>query len=328
MSSMSIKTNHQHTRQSDTTNTVAVLSVSLLVLTCACTKTQQLGPTIHSSASSVNYAAEYPSRFQALNQKFVDSTTKARTDWDQFNRFVGELSGPRWEQVKTVYEQADAAGRSEAVVEWMRQSGYITEFIEGNDGVLSQRIGSHVNAQINKEAKPQEEQFDSRPFVRWALKDATSKLIDKRYKDLNEAHRFIDMYGDSLGKKNIKALEKQTDTITEASFIVYVALFDLRQQLEARIAEADDVKSTLDNEIEGLQLVAEDPKTSKDKKNATTKRISELLKIKAPIDEQTAKAKQLLTDFDKKLEQFQKDYKETFEKLIDAVEQKASEEKK
>jgi hypothetical protein len=273
----------------------------------------------------LSYATEYPSRLEALNKKFIDSSAKARSDWESFERFVRELKQPRWDQVKTVYQQADTAGRSEAIVQWMRQSGYITAFIESNDGAFAQRIGSHVNAQINKEEDPVVEDFDSRPFVRWALKDATGKLIEKRYQELNEAHRFVDMYSDSLGKKNLKVLGRQADTITEASFIVYVALIDLRQQMQARVEEADDVKNTLDNEIEGLQLVASDPEGTKEAKAVASKRIAQLLKIKAPIDAHIEKANTLVAEFEQKLEQLQKVYQEAFEKLIESVEQKEAE---
>ncbi len=298
------------------------LALAVFVFITACTKTDQTGPTIYSSASSLSYATEYPSRLEALNQKFVDLSANAQSDWEGFKLFVRKLKQPRWDQVKTVYQQADMAGRSEAIVQWMRQSGYIAAFIESNDGAFAQRIGSHVNAQFNKEPDPAVEDFDSRPFVRWALKDATGKLIEKRYQELNEAHRFIDMYSDSLGKKNLKKLAQQTDTITEASFIVYIALIDLKQQMQARVDEADEVKNTLDNEIEGLQLVASDPEGTKEAKAAANKRIAALLKVKAPIDAHIEKARTLVADFEQKLEQLQNAYQEAFDKLIEAVEQK------
>ena len=207
----------------------------------------------------------------------------------------------------------------------MRQSGYISAFIESNDGAFAQRIGSHVNAQISKESGSAVEDFDSRPFVRWALKDSASKLIEKRYQELNEAHRFVDMYSDTLGKKNLKDLGLQADTITEASFIVYIALIDLRHQIQARMEEADDVKNTLDNEIEGLQLVASDPDGTKEAKAAANKRIAELLKIKAPIDAHIEKAQALGEQFEQKLETIQNAYQEAFDKLIASVEQKERE---
>ncbi|MFH1268144.1 MAG: hypothetical protein ABIK89_20690, partial [Planctomycetota bacterium] len=299
-----------------------VLLSMLLVLISACTKSHQTGPTIYSSASSLSYAAEYSSRLQALNKKFLEASAKARTNWEQFSGFAGELTGPRWDQVKVVYEKADQAGRSEAVVEWMRQSDHVTGFIDANEGVLSQRMGAYVNAQIKKEEKPAAEDFDSRPAVRWALKDATSKVIHDRYRELNEAHRLLAAHGDSLGKKDVKTLEKQVDTITEVSFIVYVVLLDLKQQLQAKVEEGDEVKGTLDNEIKRLQLVAEAPESSKEDKAAAREGMAELLKVKAPIDADAQKSRQVLDDFEERLEQFQKQYQGTFKKLIDVVEQK------
>lgn len=311
-----------------------VLSSMVLVLSSGCTTTQQTGPTIYSSASSLSYATEYPSRLQTLNKKIDEVSAKARSNWGQFNRFAGELTEPRWDEVKTVYEKADMAGRSDAVVEWMRQSGHVTEFIETNDGALSQRIGAHVNAQINKDQIKKEEkkddksdanEFDSRPAVRWALKDATSKVVDDRYRELNEAHRFITAYGNSLGKKNIKTLEAQVDEITEASFIVNVVLLDLRQQMQAKVDETDEVRATLDNEIERLQLVVDAPESSKKDKAAAKEGIAELLKTKAPIDANAQKARQNLDGFEQRLGQFQKEYQDAFKRLLDAVEQKAAE---
>jgi len=322
---MPITARSTHKKRFNNRLTRVALAVAICVFVSACTKTDQTGPTIYSSASSLSYATEYPSRLEALNQKFVDSSAKARSDWESFEGFVSELKQPRWDQVKTVYQQADAAGRSDAIVQWMRQSGYITAFIESNDGAFAQRIGSHVNAQINKESGPAVDDFDSRPFVRWALKDSTSKLIEKRYQELNEAHRFVDMYSDTLGKKNLKDLGQQADTITEASFIVYIALIDLRHQMQARMEEADDVKNTLDNEIEGLQLVANDPDGTKEAKAAANKRIAELLKIKAPIDAHIEKAQALGEQFEQRLETIQNAYQEAFDKLIASVEQKERE---
>lgn len=325
MPSMPITARSNHKKRFSNLSARVALVAAIFVFVSACTKTDQTGPTIYSSASSLSYATEYPSRLDALNQKFIDSSAKAQSDWESFEGFVSKLKQPRWDQVKTVYQQADMAGRSEAIVQWMRQSGYITEFIDSNDGAFAQRIGSHVNAQINKEPGPADKDFDSRPFVRWALKDSTSKLIENRYQELNEAHRFVDMYSDSLGKKNLKVLGQHVDTITEASFIVYIALIDLRHQMQARMEEADDVKNTLDNEIEGLQLVVSDPDSTKEAKAAANKRIAELLEIKAPIDAHVEKAQALGEEFEQKLEALQKAYQEAFDKLIATVEQKETE---
>jgi hypothetical protein len=317
-------------RYNNSFNALLVISSMLFVLSSACTKNGQTGPTIYSSASSLRYATEYPSRLQALNKKIDEVSAKARWNWGQFNRFPSELSEPRWDEVKAVYEKADMAGRSEAVVEWFRQSKDVTEFIEANDSALSQRIGAHVNAQINKDKKSADageadKGFDSRPFVRWALKDATSKVIDDRSRELNEAHRFIALYGDYLGRNNIKTLETQVDKITEASFIVNVVLIDLGQQMRARVQETDEVQGTLDNEIDRLRRVAEAPESSKKDKAAAKEGIAELLKTKAPIDADAQKARQNLDGFEQRLELFQKEYQEAFLKLIDVVEQNAAE---
>lgn len=318
---MLTKNNPVNTKQRDIPIAIAWLATVVFVLAFSCNKSQQTAPTVYSSASSLSYAMEYPSRLEKLNQKFLDASAKARSNWNEFGRFAGALNRPRWDQVKTVYKQADMAGRSEAIVDWMRQSGYITEFIESNDGTLAQRIGTHVNSQINKKEDPAVEDIDSRPFVRWALKDATEKLVEKRYRELNEAHRFVAMYGETLGKKNLRNLEGQVDSITEASFIVYILLIDLKQQVQTRVDEAGEVKNTLDNEIEGLQLIADDPASGKDAKAAASRRISELLKVKAPIDAHTEKANKLIEEFELRLEQFQKEYQDKFSILIDAVEQ-------
>jgi len=308
-------------------DTLCIVTGVIFVLSSACTKAPQTGPTIYSSASSLSYATEYPSQLQTLNKKSDDAIAKAKANWAQFNRFPGELSGPRWDEVRTVYETADMAGRSEAMVDWMRKSETVTEFIDTNDGVLSQRIGAHVNAQIPKAEKPAEgtKEFDSRPHVRWALKNSTTKVIDDRSRELNEARRFIAAYADSLGKKNIKVLETHVDKIAEASFLVNIVLLDLRQQMQAKVGETDEVKRTLDNEIERLQLIADAPESSPKDKGAAKEGIAELLKTKAPIDAEAQKARQNLDSFEQRFEQLQKEYRETFKNLLDIVDQKAAE---
>ncbi len=311
----------------DIRTSVLALWGALFLFHSACAKTQQTGPTIHSSASSVSYATEYPSRLEALGTQFTEATAMARENWSRFDGFTGELAEPRWDQVKTVYEKAQMAGQSQAVVEWMRQGATVRQFVEDNDASLSQRIGARVNAQIEKEKGAAVGEFDSRPSVRWALEDATDKVIEERYRELNEAHCFLAANSGSLEKKNVKALEKQVDTITETSFVVHVLLIDLKQQMQAKVEEADRIKETLDSEINRQRLIAEADESSKNDRAAATQKVQELSKIKGSIDAYAKSAGQTVDDFEQRLEQFQKEYREAFGKLIAAVEQKEAEQK-
>jgi hypothetical protein len=293
------------------------------MLLSACASTRDKGPELSSSTGSLTYATVYSARLQELNQRYSEGSTFAATVSTSFADYPGRLSKTDWTEVQGIYKEADEAGRSLQVAEGIRTHGKIAAFVEETQGDIAWRVANHVNNSAQKGGCNCD--YDAKGAVGWALKDATAKALEERLWSVNEGHRLVEEREELVGKKNVKTLHEQVQELTETSFFVFIDLVEMRMEMQRRVDEARDVTSTLEDAIadEKKVLNSDAPKA---RKKAAEGRITELEDAKAPIEESAAQGKMNLEGADEKIAAAQKQYKEAFEALMDAVEQKAKEE--
>ncbi|MCP4600998.1 MAG: hypothetical protein GY847_10815 [Proteobacteria bacterium] len=295
--------------------------ICLVFALASCSK-HKPEPEIASSASLSGYAIDYPSELQELTERYDQRALKASEIFTLFPSFTDELADPDWAQVLDVHERADEAGRSRVYVEQMQETDYISAFIKEEKDEITRRIVGAVKSQEKKAECPCE--IEAHAKVPFAFKDSVNKQIEKRAKRHSDAHRLIERYKITLKKKNSKILKKQADTITEASYIVFVELSVLWAEIDRRVAEARRVRRTLEDAIEAEQLFVDHPETPKAEKKASEKRIAELKEAKDSIDAIVAAASELVSEGETEIPKIRQEYEEAFDMLCNTISDKAS----
>ena len=154
-----------------------------------------------------------------------------------------------------------------------------------------------------------------------ALDTAVEQGQRHRLRAHNEAQRYIELYGESLGTKNAEALSEQADKIAETSYAVYVGIERDRRQMEQMVSESSNVRSTLEDQFKELNARAADQTApAKDRKTAQ-KRAEEAKTALDRLQSEQQQAEYVLKDMDKRQEQLQNAYKAALDKLLERIEQ-------
>ncbi|HEV8247045.1 MAG TPA: hypothetical protein VGP93_14810, partial [Polyangiaceae bacterium] len=215
----------------------------------------------------------------------------------------------------------DAAGKSADYASEAEKARFVTEFFDEEKAGIHRRVAGSVEYA----AKQKSCDADLAGAAAGSVDSAVEKQLEERLRKHNEAHRYIDDHEDELGKPNQDTLRDQADEISKASFLVHVGVVQTRQELEAQIAEAGNVKSTLDKTIEESSKVQQDPKASPGAKKAASARIDAAQKAQASIDEDVKKAKASVEKIDERIKQLQDEYQKAFDELKKKIEQKEKE---
>src|SRR3954462_4531431 len=96
--------------------------IALLAGTLAMGCSSRPEPAFASSANETSYAERYPATLLALRTEFATDEAKARDIFGAFPNYPGALSAPDGQQVLGVVTRADAAGKSGAYAEQMREN--------------------------------------------------------------------------------------------------------------------------------------------------------------------------------------------------------------
>jgi len=240
-----------------------------------------------------------------------------------FPSFSDELSAPEWGQVVAVMERADESGRSRAYVEHVEENEHVRTFFSEEKEEITRRVSGAVKA-AEKKAEC-ECKIEAYGKVSYALKDSVNKQIDRRTKRQSEAHRLIDRYKKSLGKKNVKPLEKQADAVMRASYIVYIKLAELYAEIDSRVSKAQKIKGTIEDALEAEREFAAHPETPKAEKKASEKRIVELEAAKGSIEATVEEAKEIVSGGETGILAIRKEYDAAFDALCDSLGEREAE---
>lgn len=295
--------------------------VALTLSLGACASTQNRGPELASATESLAYASVYAAQLQEMNERFSEGTTFASTVASGFKDYPAELAKTDWDQVTEVYRQADEAGRSVQGAEGIRAHEAIARFVDDSQGDVAWKVGAHVNNAMQKAGCSCD--YDARGAAKWALKDATTRELDKQLWSSNEGHRLVEERAEILGKKNVKILHRQVQEISETGFFVFVDLVEMRTEMTRMADEANDVNDTLAEAIKAEQKIL-DSDASKARKRAAKARSAELEDARTPIEATAAQTRALLDGADDHISNAQRDYRQAFGALLDETEAKST----
>jgi post-segregation antitoxin (ccd killing protein) len=293
-------------------STLGLLSI-FLISTAACAPVPE--PEIASSATQPGYAESYPAAMQSVMEDINADDEAARTIDIAIPRYPDGLKSPNWKQVRSIHESADAAGRSQAYVERSRETEGARAFFKEK----KEAIGKKVAGTAQYVAKQKGCDVDVSGAVMKALEDAVEKETEERMREKNEAHRLIERYRTALGKENAAALEKQADDISRASYIVNVELVEAKIRLRAMIAEAEQVKKTLDEGIAAERAFQGESGRSDAEKKAAGERIASMDKSRGMIDAAITQGKDLESRVETRIEAAQKRHTDAMTALKDAI---------
>jgi hypothetical protein len=293
------------------------LLVASTLLLGACQ--QQKGPEYASSAESPSYAERYPKALAAVRTRFAEDEKRASEQGDKFASFPGELSEPDWTHVGGVVERADEAGNSADFVLGMQDVETVTRFYESERDEIRQKVIGAAN--YAKKEKNCDVEL-SGPIA-GSLDKAIELQSEEWLRSRNPAHRYIEDNEEALGKKNIEKLEDQADQIALASYLVRVRMPRAKQDLEAMVADASSVKSTLEAEQKTQKAIADDPKSSKAAKDRANERISAAQAALTTIDEEVNQANSAATEVEQRAKAALDRYQKALDALKEAIDTEA-----
>jgi hypothetical protein len=155
------------------------------------------------------------------------------------------------------------------------------------------------------------------------MERGVEKQLEERVRGQSEAQRYIEDHPEELGKQNLDALEKQADKISHASYVAHVRLELYRREVEALLADASTVGSTLNRTVQENQVVAADASASKTKKAAAARRQAAAEAAKTQLDAEVDQAKRAVEEMKTRIAALQKDYQTALDALQDDLKKRA-----
>ena len=218
-----------------------------------------------------------------------------------------------------VVTRADAAGKSADYAREAEQGRFVDQFFEEEKDELHRRVAGGVEYT----AKQKGCNADLGGAAVGSMDKAVEKVLEDRLREHNEAHRYIDDHEAELGKANVEKLREQADEISRTSFLVYVGVHVTRRDLEAMVAEASDVKSTLDRTIDESNKTLADPNASASTKKAAQARRDTAEKAVMEVDEQVKQGQAALEKIDERNKALQDQYEKALDELKKKIDEKA-----
>jgi hypothetical protein len=291
--------------------------IEALVLGSLCIACQQTPPARYgSSAAEPAYAERYPAALNGARAGTLEDEKLAREKTAEFASLPTELKSPDWKHVSTVIELSDAAGKNADYAEAALESRRLTRFYAEEKSGLVQKVGGSVNYT----AKEKNCEVDFYGTVAGSLDRSMEKTIEERLRAHNSAQRYIEDNTHALGEANVPKLVERSDDIALASFIVHVQLPGTKQELDALLAEASEVKRTLETQQTRAQAVITDAKASPAAKKLAKQRVEAASSAQMGLDGAISGAEQTAKELEQRIETLRADYQKALDALKDAVE--------
>jgi chromosome segregation ATPase len=295
------------------------LAVALLAA-ASCSDQKKAGAPEGASASNqAGYAERYPDTLAKTRGKLSEREGKARESMGKFSAYPDELDKPDWEGVGKVYELADEAGKSQAYVDQVHEAEMVAGFFEDEKEEISKKVAGAAAYAAKQKGCDSVEAYGPASA---ALEKSVEKQLEERLREHNEAHRYIKMHEEPLGKQNIEKLEKQADDISYASYNVNVGVEEEKYRLQRMVDEGEDVKKTLDRIIEENKAIAADGSKPESVKKAAQGEVDAAESAKAKIEQELATTKQELEKIDDRIKALRDEYQKAFDELKNKVEEK------
>jgi hypothetical protein len=299
-----------------------VLCACFLTLpTLACSK--QPPPLTAASGEQPGYAEQYPTLLTNLRTRFAADEAKVQAALPQLEPAAAKLDKSDPATLAQLFELADAEGKSGAYANQALETETVSRFWDEEKQPLHQKIGGAV-AYAGKQKECSKECSDDLGGVAAGASDrAVEKQLEERQQRVGEVHRFVEDHEEQLTKPNMEPAEKQANSLAQLSHITHVRLELYRRELEASLAEASDVRSTLDRTQTESEAVLADPKASKSRKALAEKRKSAAFAARSSIDAEVEQGQRALQDMEQRQKKAVADYDKAFDALIDGLQAKA-----
>jgi hypothetical protein len=298
-------------------------SKTLIALFAACSvhlACQQTPPPRYgSSAAEPAYAERYPGALNAARAGYLEDEKLVRQKSAEFSALPGELKAPDWKHVARVIELADSAGKNADYAEGALEARRVGRFYAENKQGLVQKVGGSVNY-LSKEKNCDVDFYGT---VSESLDRSMDKTLQERLRSRNAAHRYIEDHADALGVSNVPTLEKRADDISLASFLVHVHLPAAKQELDTLLADAPEVKKSLERQQAEAQAVLTDARSSAAAKRIAKQRAEVASNARMGLDGTISAAEQSSENLEKQSEALRADYQRALEGLQEAVENQA-----
>jgi hypothetical protein len=288
------------------------------VVALGCDKQQE--PALYaSSAGESSYAERYPAMLSALRNGHFEAEKQAYTLCGEFSKYPDELKDPSWTHVQVVVQKADEAGKGADYAAGMGESQSVRTFYTEERDTLRQKVGGSA------EHAAKEKNCDVELYgpIGGALDRSVEQGLEDRLHQRSAAHRAIEDNEDAIGKPNVEKLEKQADQIALASYLVHVRLPSTKREIDARLADASEVKKTLERTQEESKAVLDDPNASKTAKERAEQRASAARTAQASLDSEVEQAKKLGEELEQRAKATLEQYEKARDGLLQAIEEKA-----
>ena len=287
------------------------------VFALACSKQE---PALYaSSAGDGSYAERYPAMLAALRNGHFEAEKEAYTLSGEFSKYPDELKDPSWAHVEDVVRKADAAGAGADFAAGMGETQTVRTFYTEERDVLRQKVGGSA------EHAAKEKNCDVELYgpIGGALDRSVEQQLEDRRRGRSAAHRAIEDNEDALGKPNVEKLEKQADSIALASYLVHVRIPQTKREIDQRIADASDVKTTLERTQEESKAVLDNPNASKNAKDLAQKRADAARTAQASLDSEVEQAKKLGEELEQRAKATREQYEKARDALLQAIQERA-----
>lgn len=280
---------------------------------------QPKGPEYASSADSPGYAVRLPTALAATRTRFVEDERAITDDSGKMATYPGELSEPDWSHVATVVQEADAAGNSADFVAAQEDVDTVNRFYADEREKIRRKVAGAVGyAASQKQCDP-----DVAGAVGGSLDKAIELQTEEWLRERNPAQRYIDDHEDALGKKNVDKLRAQADQIAATSYLVRVRMPAAKLELDAKVADASTVRSTLEAEKQSQQAIVDDPKASKTAKDRAKERLAAADKALGELDQEVSQAEALSAEVEARAKASLDRYEQALAALKDAIAKEA-----
>jgi hypothetical protein len=295
-----------------------LLAVALTVAAACSNQSDRF--QVPSSSGQAGYAERYPDELAKSRGKLSERESQSREKMGQFSAYPDELDKPSWPDVEKVYDLADEAGKSSAYVERLHESEAVAGFFEDEKAEISKKVaGAAAHAAKQKGC----DNVEAYGPASAALDKSVEKQLEKRMREHNEAHRFIEANEETLGKPNREKLEKQADGISYSSYVVNVGVELEKEKLNRLIAEGEAVKKTLDRVIEEKKAIAADANRPESVKQAAQREVDRAETAKSKIDQEIEQTREAIKEIDNRIKALRDEYQKAFSELKTKVQEKA-----
>lgn len=287
----------------------------------ACSK--EAPPLTAPSGDHPGYAEQYPTLLTTLRTRYQEDETKVHSALPELPKAGDKLGNADPATLVELFKLADETGKSGAYASSALEADTITRFWEEEKQPLHQKIAGAV-AYAGKQKQCVKECSDDLGGVAAGASDrAVEKQLEERQQRLGEIHRFVEDHEDAIGKPNLETAEKEANAIAQLSHLAHVRLELYRRELESSLAEASDVKSTLERTIKESDAVLADESASKNRKALAEKRKAAAGDALVKHEAETDMSQRALEEMEQRQKKTASDYDQAFAALIEALEQKA-----